>query len=80
LKGVIGKYTMEEERKLTNEEKIAEQETLIKNITFFSDPIRFNSVIYSGLNSLLEKITKIEEILKKKEQELPSLPNSNGEN
>lgn len=53
-------------QKIKMEDKTKELEGIIKNIEFFSDQIRFNSIIYQGINLLLEKVTRIEEKLNTK--------------
>jgi len=48
---------------VTPQEVINELNKELINLQFFSDQIRFNSIMYQGMNLLLEKITKIEEKL-----------------
>ena len=50
---------------LPNIEEITE---VLKNIQFFSDQVRFNSVLYQGFSLMLEKLNKIEELLSKNGQ------------
>jgi hypothetical protein len=49
----------------TEEEQTKELTEMLTNLQFFSDQVRFNSIVYQGLSVLLEKLTKIEESLNK---------------
>jgi hypothetical protein len=54
---------MEENIEKTKEEELKETKELLNNIQFFSDQVRFNSIVYQGLNVILERIKAIEEKL-----------------
>lgn len=61
----IAPTALEEIPQLPNIEEITE---VLRNIQFFSDQVRFNSVLYQGFSLILEKLTKIEEILETKDK------------
>lgn len=44
--------------------KIEELSEVINSLQFFSDQVRFNSVLFNGFNIMLEKLTVIEEEIK----------------
>ncbi len=45
----------------TPEEELKELRESLTNIQFLSDQVRFNSVIYQGLNLIIGKLDKLEE-------------------
>jgi len=53
-----GKQTEETPNK---DNLLVELSSELNNLKFFSDNIRFNSIIYQGMNMILEKIVKMEE-------------------
>lgn len=46
--------------------EVKDLKELITNLEFFSNQVRFNQVMYQGYVLIIEKLTKIEEILAKK--------------
>lgn len=56
---------IEQTKEPTNEEKIKELTEVIENLQFLSDPVRFNSVLYSGLKQIILRLDAIGGILDK---------------
>ena len=51
------------EDNLTLNQKLEELEELNKSLVFYSDQVRFNSIMYQGITLILDKLSKIEEKL-----------------
>lgn len=47
---------------------VKELRTVIESINFFSNPVKFNAIMYEGYLIMLKKLTKIEEMLEKTAQ------------
>lgn len=54
-----------EEEKVNYEQAFLESANELNNLKFFSDQIRFNSIVYQGLGLILEKVANIEALLSK---------------
>jgi 1-deoxy-D-xylulose 5-phosphate reductoisomerase len=61
--------TKSEEEKVNYEQAFLESANELNNLKFFSDQIRFNSIVYQGMGLILEKVTNIETLLSKIEEE-----------
>lgn len=61
--------TKSEEEKVNYEQAFLESANELNNLKFFSDQIRFNSIVYQGMGLILEKVTNIETLLSKTEEE-----------
>lgn len=57
--------TKSEEEKVNYEQAFLESANELNNLKFFSDQIRFNSIVYQGLGLILEKVANIEALLSK---------------
>lgn len=55
-----------EEEKVNYEQAFLESANELNNLKFFSDQIRFNSIVYQGMGLMLEKLSNIEALLSKK--------------
>lgn len=55
-----------EEEKINYEQAFLESANELNNLKFFSDQIRFNSIVYQGMGLMLEKLANIEALLSKK--------------
>lgn len=60
--------TKSEEEKVNYEQAFLESANELNNLKFFSDQIRFNSIVYQGMGLILEKVTNIETLLSKTEE------------
>jgi len=74
---ITGSNELETALKLTPEqqiialsEQLSQSEQVIENITFFSNPIRFNSTLFQGFKLILDKVVEIEAKLIKIEEKL----------
>jgi hypothetical protein len=54
---------LEEEELTSIDEDVLALSNELNSLKFFSDQVRFNSILYQGLTLLLEKVTKLEEKL-----------------
>lgn len=57
--------TKSEEEKVNYEQAFLESANELNNLKFFSDQIRFNSIVYQGMGLILEKVANIETLLSK---------------
>lgn len=60
--------TKSEEEKVNYEQAFLESANELNNLKFFSDQIRFNSIVYQGMGLILEKVANIETLLSKIEE------------
>lgn len=57
--------TKSEEEKVNYEQAFLESANELNNLKFFSDQIRFNSIVYQGMGLMLEKLANVEALLSK---------------